>query len=90
MKMLKAIFSDTKLRYRLRRIRKPVLVLRGERDRIITDAYAAEFAAAIPGATLKRVDRPGHFPHIEQPRAFAETIFAFAGRWSVDPKRIPN
>jgi pimeloyl-ACP methyl ester carboxylesterase len=68
---------DPKLKGRLHRIRIPTLVLWGSADRITADGYGRAYAAAIPGARLEPIERAGHFPHIEQPDAFAEKIFAF-------------
>lgn len=68
---------DPKLKGRLHRIRVPTLVLWGAADRIVADGYGRAYAEAIPGASFETIERAGHFPHIEQPDAFAEKIFAF-------------
>jgi len=34
-------------------------------------------AAAIPGAKFETIDGAGHFPHLEQPQAFARAVLAF-------------
>jgi pimeloyl-ACP methyl ester carboxylesterase len=69
---------DPKLKGRLHRIRVPTLVLWGAADRLASEAYGRAFAAAIPGATFATLAGAGHFPHIEQPKAFAERVLAFA------------
>ncbi len=68
---------DPKLRGRLNRIRIPTLLLWGASDRILSERYGRAYCAAIPGARFETIERAGHFPHLEQPDAFAGRIFAF-------------
>ena len=68
---------DPKLRGRLHRIRVPTLLLWGTADRILSEAYGRAYAAAIPAARFEPIERAGHFPHLEQPQAFADKVFAF-------------
>jgi len=68
---------DPKLRGRLHRIRVPTLLLWGTADRILSEPYGRAYAAAIPGARFEPIERAGHFPHLEQPQAFADKVFAF-------------
>lgn len=70
---------DPKLKGRLHRLRIPSLVLWGDKDRLTTVDYGRAYAAAIPGARFELIDRAGHFPHIEQPEAFARKALAFIG-----------
>ena len=71
-------FHNPKLRQRLHRINIPTLLLWGASDRFITPGYyGAAYRDAISGARLETVERAGHFPHIEQPEAFAERVRAF-------------
>src|SRR5215470_3048552 len=69
---------DPKLKGRLHRIRIPTLVLWGTADRLVGEAYGRAFAAAMPGGVFEPLAGAGHFPHIEQPRAFAARALAFA------------
>src|SRR5215467_9367847 len=69
---------DPKLKGRLHRIRIPTLVLWGLADRLVGEAYGRAFAAAIPGAEFETITGAGHFPHLEQPKAFAARALAFA------------
>lgn len=62
----------------LHRVRVPTLVLWGAQDRIAGPDYGRAYAAAIPGARFELVADAGHFPHIEQPEAFAARVAAFA------------
>jgi pimeloyl-ACP methyl ester carboxylesterase len=68
---------DPKLKGRLHRIRIPTLFLWGTADRILTEDYGRAYCAAIPGARFEPIERAGHYPHIEQPDAFARAVFAF-------------
>jgi pimeloyl-ACP methyl ester carboxylesterase len=68
---------DPKLKGRLHRIHVPTLVLWGEADRVVAPDYGRAFAAAIPGARFATIDGAGHFPHLEQPDAFARRILDF-------------
>jgi pimeloyl-ACP methyl ester carboxylesterase len=70
---------DPKLKGRLHRIRLPTLFLWGSSDRVTNEDYGHAYCAAIPGARFERIERAGHFPHLERPSEFAEKIFAFIG-----------
>jgi pimeloyl-ACP methyl ester carboxylesterase len=70
---------DPKLPHRLHRIRIPTLFLWGASDRILSEAYGRAYCALIPGAKFEPIERAGHFPHLEQPEAFARRVLAFAG-----------
>ena len=70
---------NPKLRRRLGRIDIPALVLRGERDGLVSAAYAEAYCAAIPGARLESLADCGHVPEYEQPARLAERIVRFAG-----------
>ena len=70
---------DPKLKGRLRRIRIPTLVLWGDKDRLTAPDYGRAYAAEIPGARFELIERCGHFPHLEQPDAFARKVLGFIG-----------
>jgi pimeloyl-ACP methyl ester carboxylesterase len=65
---------NPKLKGRLHRVNVPTLVLWGAADRVVTPDYGRAFAAAIPGAQFAIIPDAGHFPHLEQPAAFAKQI----------------
>jgi pimeloyl-ACP methyl ester carboxylesterase len=69
---------DPKLKGRLHRIGIPTLVLWGTADRLVGETYGRAFCAAVPGGAFEAISGAGHFPHIEQPMAFAERALAFA------------
>lgn len=65
---------NPRLRDWLHRIDVPTRVVWGRQDRIIGQDYAAAFVEGIPGATLVVVDGAGHYPHIEKPAEFADSV----------------
>jgi pimeloyl-ACP methyl ester carboxylesterase len=73
----KPYMHNPHLRRWLHRIDIPTLLLWGEADRIVTPAYGEGWRAAIPGARLELIANAGHFPHWEQPEAFAKELLAF-------------
>jgi pimeloyl-ACP methyl ester carboxylesterase len=71
---------NPKLKERLHRICIPTLFLWGTNDRVLSETYGQAYCAAIPGARFERIERAGHFPHLEQPDEFAQKLFAFVTR----------
>ena len=69
---------NPKLRYRLGRIRIPTLVIRGESDGIVSQAYAESYAALIPGARLDVIKTAGHLPQVERPEELVKRLVEFA------------
>jgi pimeloyl-ACP methyl ester carboxylesterase len=70
-------FHNPRLKSRLHRIRIPTLFLWGAHDRMISEAYGRAYCAMIVGARFESIACAGHFPHQEQPRAFAEKVVEF-------------
>jgi len=70
---------DPKLKGRLHRIRIPTLLLWGMSDGVLTEAYGRAYCAAIPGARFEPIANAGHFPYVERPDQFADSIFKFVG-----------
>lgn len=71
-------FHNPRLKSRLHRIRIPTLFLWGPHDRMLSESYGRAYCAMIPGARFETIERAGHFPDHEQPKAFAEKVMAFA------------
>jgi pimeloyl-ACP methyl ester carboxylesterase len=69
---------NPKLPYRLHRIDIPTLLIWGEGDGIVTPGYGEAYRDMIPGARMKVIPEAGHYPHIEQPAAFAGHFIEFA------------
>ena len=68
---------NPKLKHRLHRIATPTLVIWGENDGLTKPAYGRAYAKLIPGAKFETIAQAGHFPHIEQPAAFAKVLHGF-------------
>ena len=61
----------------LGRIAAPSLMVWGASDRVVTPEYGRAYARLIPGSRLALIERAGHHPEIEQPKAFVERVAAF-------------
>jgi pimeloyl-[acyl-carrier protein] methyl ester esterase len=72
------ILRHADLRSELGRVRCPVLLYMGERDRLVPASSGAQIAAALPHAQLQLVPGAGHAPFVSQPRAFVEALVRFA------------
>lgn len=62
----------------LRDVKLPVLIIWGERDRVIPLAHAASALNKLPDATLRLVAGVGHVPQVEAPDVVATAIDRFA------------
>jgi pimeloyl-ACP methyl ester carboxylesterase len=78
----KPYMHNPRLKRWLHRIDIPTLLLWGAEDRIVTPAYGEGWREAIPGARIEIIPQAGHFPHLEQPEAFAERLSAFVDKSS--------
>ena len=58
-------------------ITAPTLVLVGQEDAFCPVVTAQRIAQSITGARLQVLERSGHFPWIEQPREFFESVIGF-------------
>ena len=70
--------------FHLHWIRCPVLVLWGDRDRMVSPAGAERIAAEVPEARLELIEGCGHCPQVECPDVVAELLHEFAVDLSVD------
>lgn len=61
----------------------PLLLLWGERDRIIPVAHARQTHAQVKGSHLEVFADSGHFPQLDEPEHFAEALLGFVE--STDP-----
>jgi pimeloyl-ACP methyl ester carboxylesterase len=72
--------DDPKMPRRLARVRVPALVVGAEHDRLVPDAAADAYAAALPDARVVRIPGTGHALLVEQPEATAKAILDFQER----------
>jgi pimeloyl-ACP methyl ester carboxylesterase len=63
----------------LERIACPLLLVWGDRDRLVLARGAQRLLDAVPGARLELLNGIGHCPQIEAPDRFAEILLGFRG-----------
>lgn len=68
---------NPKLRHWLHRVTCRTLLMRGESDGLITEAYLTHYAEALPDARVATIPGAGHLPQIEQPALFVDLTLAF-------------
>ena len=71
---------NPKLPRRLHRIDVPTHFIWGASDGVVTVDYGRAFCKMISGATMTVIEKAGHSPQSEQPGAFVDAVFSFAGR----------
>jgi pimeloyl-ACP methyl ester carboxylesterase len=64
--------------FELERITSPVLLLWGDRDRLVYHCGAEQVLAAVPSSRLELWEGVGHCPQVEVPDRFTELLLAFA------------
>ncbi|MGI8921754.1 MAG: alpha/beta fold hydrolase [Solirubrobacteraceae bacterium] len=64
--------------FQLERIRTPLLLVWGTRDRMVSERGARIVLEAVPHAQLELLDGCGHCPQIEEPERFASLLLGFA------------
>jgi pimeloyl-ACP methyl ester carboxylesterase len=70
----------TQLEKRLGRIQAPTLVLWGDQDQVMPNAYAGALETGISGAvTVQTIAGAGHMAELDQPDAVAAAVAKFAG-----------
>lgn len=74
-----AIIARVDSRPSLSAITCPTLVLTGDTDNTIPNAFSKEMAEAIAGARLVILDRCGHLPQAEQPEATVRALTGWLG-----------
>ncbi|MGZ4174094.1 MAG: alpha/beta fold hydrolase [Solirubrobacteraceae bacterium] len=65
--------------FELERIKVPVLLVWGDRDRLVFHRGARRVLEAVDGARLELLGGIGHCPQVEDPRRFAELLLGFPG-----------
>jgi pimeloyl-ACP methyl ester carboxylesterase len=76
----KPYMHNPRLKRWLHRIDLPTQLIWGDADGIVSTAYGEAWKAEIPGAAMTVIPRAGHYPHWEQPEAFAATVTAFTSK----------
>lgn len=73
------VVKGVDFRARLGEVAAPVLVLHGDRDRLVTGAQAASLAESLPRGDLRVFPGAGHHVLLERRRESLEAVAAFAG-----------
>jgi len=73
----RSLLPELKDPFRLDRIGCPVLVVWGDRDRMVMSKGAQRVLDAVPGARLELLDECGHCPQVECPDRFYELLVDF-------------
>ena len=68
--------------YELDRITIPVLVVWGDRDRLVFHRGAQQILEQVPGARLELLPGIGHCPQVEAPDRFAEILLEFGDQFA--------
>lgn len=71
------VLPELKAPYNLASVRCPVLVVWGERDRMVSHSGAERIVAALPNTKVELLPRCGHCPQIEEPDRLAEVLADF-------------
>jgi pimeloyl-ACP methyl ester carboxylesterase len=74
----KPYMHNPRLKRWLHRIDVPTHLIWGDSDGIVSAAYGKAWQTEIPGATMSVIPHAGHYPHWEQPEAFAAAAAAFS------------
>lgn len=64
--------------FQLSRIASPVLVVWGDRDRLVFHRGAQRILDAVPGARLELMSGVGHCPQVEAPDRFTQLVLEFS------------
>ncbi|GGS71580.1 hydrolase [Planobispora rosea] len=70
-------FDPEAVRSALARLRAPVMLVAGEYDVALPPKRAAEYAGLFPGAELAVLPGGGHYPWLDDPGWFTETLAGF-------------
>jgi pimeloyl-ACP methyl ester carboxylesterase len=73
----RSLLPELKDPFRLERIGCAVLVVWGDRDRMVLAKGAQRVLDAVPGARLELLDECGHCPQIERPERLSEMLLDF-------------
>lgn len=71
------VLPELKAPYELANVRCHVLVVWGERDRMVSHSGAERIVAALPNTQVELLPRCGHCPQIEEPDRLAELLAEF-------------
>lgn len=62
------------LKYHVARVKVPIHIVSGAKDRLVRDGYYRELAALLGDAPVDQVSAAGHYPDIERPRETRDVV----------------
>jgi pimeloyl-ACP methyl ester carboxylesterase len=71
------VLPELKAPFNLAEVSCPVLVVWGERDRMVAHSGAEQIVAALPQTRVELLPRCGHCPQIEEPDRLGELLAEF-------------
>jgi pimeloyl-ACP methyl ester carboxylesterase len=72
------LLPELRFPFRLEAIRAPVLLVWGERDRMVPSRGSRRIIEALPETSYQLFERCGHCPQIEEPDRFVDLLLGFA------------
>jgi len=72
----------------LHRIKIPTMVIWGRSDGVVSPDYGRAYSAEIPGAQFSLIEEAGHYPHLEQPEQFADTVSSFCDKGAAPVRKV--
>jgi pimeloyl-ACP methyl ester carboxylesterase len=81
--ILHRLVPEFRMAFDPHRISVPVLLVWGDRDRLVFHRGAEQILAAVPGSRLELLRGIGHCPQVEAPERFAELLL----EWDGEPER---
>jgi pimeloyl-ACP methyl ester carboxylesterase len=76
------LLSELELPFRLEAVSCPVLLVWGERDRMVPSRGSRRIIEALPETTYELIERCGHCPQVEEPERFARLLMEFTARFA--------
>jgi pimeloyl-ACP methyl ester carboxylesterase len=73
--------------FELEQVRVPILLIWGDRDRMVTHEGARHVLHALPDTTYTLLDGVGHCPQVEAPQRFVDALEAFTATLTADAAR---
>jgi pimeloyl-ACP methyl ester carboxylesterase len=77
---LRRLVPELRQAFEPERISVPVLLIWGDRDRLLFHRGAQRILEAVPDSRLELLEDIGHCPQVEAPERFTELLLAFSGR----------
>ena len=70
---------NPKLKRRLHRVTASTLLLRGESDGLVSQAYIEAYSRLLPTSRTLTINAAGHMPQLEQTATFVDLVLEFLG-----------